>query len=353
MSLRFNEYIKRAIGKCQENKFKLEKKSLNRVKLCVEKGGVKRKMTNRIKQLRKENGLTLKGLSRKVGIPASTISQYENERRKIPDSALKTLSAFFEVPENYILGAWSEKEVIELMSSSLLDNYERLFELDREYRKIYEDNPFQDRGLFGSMSLITEPTPWGYISKNGSLESRTVQERAIQKEILSNDYMALAFSIINLIYFDSAFGNSFLKHENSEIDRYELANEQVNDLMNGLKKSASRNIGKEFLKSYFQKHCFKSVLSSLVVRKLMAEKVEPETMALVLVNSIEGEILEIEIRIYRKKELDEIQLSGEIERPSTDIDMDDLLQETNSLYDRIDELQKENYRLKAELASKR
>ena len=72
-----------------------------------------------------------------------------------------------------------------------------------------------------------------------------------------------------------------------------------------------------------------------------------------MVNSIEGEILEIEIRIYRRKELDEIQLSGEIERPSTDIDIDDLIQETNSLYDRIDELQKENYHLKAELASKR
>ena len=311
-------------------------------------------MTNRIKQLRKENGLTLKVLSRKVGIPASTISQYENERRKIPGSALKTLSDFFEVPENYILGAWSEKEVIELMSSSLLDNYERLSELDREYKGMYEDSLYDVPGLFGAMSLITEPTPWGYIGKNGSLESRTTQERAIQKEILSNNYMALAFSIINLVYVDSAFGNSFLKHEGgSEVDRYELANEQVNDLISGLKKSAGQNTGKDFLKTYFQKHCFKSVLSSLVVRKLMAEKVEPETMALVLVNSIEGEMLEIEIAFYRNKELNEIQFPDETESQSTNIDMDDLIQETNSLYDRIDELQKENYRLKAELASKR
>lgn len=204
------------------------------------------------------------------------------------------------------------------------------------------------------MSLITEPTPWGYIGKNGSLESRTVQVRAIQKEILSNNYMALAFSIINLIYFDSALGNSVLKPEgDSKTDRYELANEQVNDLMIGLKKSAGQNIGKDFLKSYFRKHCFKSVLSSLVVRKLMAEKVEPETMALVLVNSIEGEILEMGIRVYRHKELDEIPFPDETESQSTNIDIDDLIQETNSLYDRIDELQKENYRLKAELASKR
>ncbi len=317
---------------------------------------------NRIKQLRKEKGLTLQQVADDLTatfppgnervISKSTVSRWENEKNSPTAEMWGLLADYFGVSVDYLQGAWSEKEVIELMSSSLLDNYERLSELDREYKGMYEDDPFQNRGLFGSMSLITEPTPWGYISKNGSLESRTVQERAIQKEILSNDYMALAFSIINLIYFDSAFGNSVLKPEgDSETDRYELANEQVNDLMIGLKKSAGQNIGKDFLKSYFQKHCFKSVLSSLVVRKLMVEKVEPETMALVLVNSIEGEILEIEIRVYRRKELDEIQFSDEIERPSTDVD--DLIQETNSLYDRIDELQKENYRLKAELASKR
>lgn len=319
---------------------------------------------NRIKQLRKEKGLTLQQVADDLTatfppgnervISKSTVSRWENGKNVPSAETWELLANYFDVSVNYLRGAWSEKEVIELMSSSLLDNYERLSELDREYKEIYEDNPFENRSLFGSMSLITEPTPWGYISKNGSLESRTVQERAIQKEILSNDYMALAFSIINLIYFDSAFGNSVLKPEgDSETDRYELANEQVNDLMSNLKKSAGRNTGKDFLKSYFQKRCFKSVLSSLVVRKLMAEKVEPETMALVLVNSIEGEILEIEIRAYRDKELDEIQFPDETESQSTNIDIDDLIQETNSLYDRIDELQKENYRLKAELASKR
>lgn len=328
---------------------------------------------NRIKQLRKEKGLTLQqvadGLTARLSNPKfdlqqfseggsskqgkkpiakSTVLRWENEKNSPTAEMWGLLADYFGVSVDYLQGAWSEKEVIELMSSSLLDNYERLSELDREYKEIYEDDPFQNRGLFGSMSLITEPTPWGYIGKNGSLESRTVQVRAIQKEILSNDYMALAFSIINLIYFDSALGNSVLKPEgDSKTDQYELANEQVNDLMIGLKKSAGQNIGKEFLKSYFRKHCFKSVLSSLVVRKLMAEKVEPETMALVLVNSIEGEILEMVIRVYRHKELDET------ESQSTNIDIDDLIQETNSLYDRIDELQKENYRLKAELASKR
>ncbi|XJZ29991.1 helix-turn-helix domain-containing protein [Lactobacillus delbrueckii subsp. bulgaricus] len=319
---------------------------------------------NRIKQLRTEKSFSLRDLAKdfsafldqhgKKPITNVTISRWENEKNSPTAEMWGLLADYFGVSVNYLRGAWSEKEVIELMSSSLLDNYERLSELDREYKEIYEDDPFQNRGLFGSMSLITEPTPWGYIGKNGSLESRTVQVRAIQKEILSNNYMALAFSIINLIYFDSALGNSVLKPEgDSKTDRYELANEQVNDLIIGLKKSAGQNIGKDFLKSYFRKHCFKSVLSSLVVRKLMAEKVEPETMALVLVNSIEGEILEMGIRVYRHKELDEIPFPDETESQSTNIDIDDLIQETNSLYGRIDELQKENDRLKAELASKR
>lgn len=319
---------------------------------------------NRIKQLRKEKGLTLQQVADDLTatfppgnervISKSTVSRWENEKNVPSAETWELLADYFDVSVNYLRGAWSEKEVIELMSSSLLDNYERLSELDREYKEMYKNDPFHNSGLFGAMSLRTKPTQWGYMSKSGSLESRTVQERAIQKEILSNDYMALAYSIINLVYFDSAFGDSYLKHEgDSEADRYELANEQINDLMIGLKKSAGQNTGKDFLKSYFQKRCFKSVLSSLVVRKLMAEKVEPETMALVLVNSIEGEILEMEIRVYRQKELDEIQFPDETESQSTNIDIDDLIQETNSLYDRIDELQKENYRLKAELASKR
>ena len=321
---------------------------------------------NRIKQLRKEKGLTLQQVADDLTatfppgnervISKSTVSRWENEKNVPSAETWELLADYFGVSVNYLRGAWSEKEVIELMSSSLLDNYERLSELDREYKEIYEGDPFQSRSLFGSMSLITEPTPSGHIGigKKGSIEYRTVQEKAIQKEILSNDYMALAFSIINLVYLDSVFGNSVLKTEgDSETDRYKLANEQVNDLMSNLKKSAGQNTGKDFLKSYFQKHCFKSVLSSLVVRKLMAEKVEPETMALVLVNSIEGEILEIEIRVYRQKEIDEILFPDETESQSTNIDIDDLIQETNSLYDRIGELQKENFRLKAELASKR
>lgn len=315
---------------------------------------------NRIKQLRKEKGLTLQQVADDLTatlppgnervISKSTVSRWENEKNVPSAETWELLADYFDVSVNYLRGAWSEKEVIELMSSSLLDNYERLFELDREFKKMYEDDPFQNSGLFGSMSLITEPTPWGYISKKGSLESRTARERAIQKEILSNAYMALAFSIIELIYFDSLFSNSD-----------ELPNEKVNDLMNGLKRSVSQNTGKDFLKSYFQKQCFKSILSSLVVRKLMAEKVIPETMALVLVNSIAGEIRGIELKDYRDKELydlfhDETESHDEhdeTESQSMNIDMDDLLQETYSLYDQIDELQKENYRLKAELASKR
>lgn len=338
---------------------------------------------NRIKQLRKEKGLTLQQVADDLTatfppgnervISKSTVSRWENEKNVPSAETWELLADYFGVSVNYLRGAWSEKEVIELMSSSLLDNYERLSELDREYKEIYEDDQFHNSGLFGSMSLITEPTPWGCMNWRSwttiqpmtdpsSLESHTVHARAIQNEILSNDYMALAYSIINLVYFDSAFGDSYLEHEgnsylkhegDSEADRYELANEQVNDLMIGLKKSAGQNTGRDFLKSYFQKHCFKSVLSSLVVRKLMAEKVEPETMALVLVNSIEGEILEIVIRVYRQKELYEILFPDETGSQSTNIDIDDLIQETNSLYDRIDELQKENYRLKAELASKR
>lgn len=295
-------------------------------------------MTNRIKQLRKENGLTLKELSREVGIPASTISQYENERRKIPASALKTLSTFFEVPENYILGAWSEKEVIELMSSSLLDNYEKIFEMTSRYAKGYEWMLFE----FIDLKNKHELGEYNY-------EEREV---TAENEILSNNYMSLAFSIMRFVYFEGGYDDTLYelerkKHEDAKevffrIRRMDLGYKQVKNLVSNLHKKSSSKAKKEYLNNYFRKDIYlKSVLSSLVVQKLMAEKVTAETMALSLVTAVNYESM----RIRADHNAAEIM--------KADDQTNKMLQQIDTLSKRIDELLKENDRLKAELASKR
>lgn len=58
----------------------------------------------RLKQLRKMRGLSQVALADKVGISKSTIGAYETEDRKPSREALKTLSEFFGVSIDYLLG---------------------------------------------------------------------------------------------------------------------------------------------------------------------------------------------------------------------------------------------------------
>lgn len=71
---------------------------------------------NRIKELRKSNGLTLVELSQKVGIPNNTISQYENEKREPKEPTWQALANFFNVSVPYLQGT-DDKTVIKKISS--------------------------------------------------------------------------------------------------------------------------------------------------------------------------------------------------------------------------------------------
>lgn len=66
----------------------------------------KQVVSERIRQLRKRNNLTLVQLSESTDIPLDTIKGYERKREsRIPDTVnLKILSKFFRVSEEYILG---------------------------------------------------------------------------------------------------------------------------------------------------------------------------------------------------------------------------------------------------------
>ena len=60
-------------------------------------------LKTRIKELRLENGLTLKKLGDEVGVKDSTLSQYENDKRTVPYEVLIKLSIFFECSADYLL----------------------------------------------------------------------------------------------------------------------------------------------------------------------------------------------------------------------------------------------------------
>lgn len=59
---------------------------------------------NRLKQLRKKKRLTLMNLSKELGFPDSTLSQYENGKRQISIEKAKKLAEYFGVTVGYLLG---------------------------------------------------------------------------------------------------------------------------------------------------------------------------------------------------------------------------------------------------------
>lgn len=59
---------------------------------------------NRIKQLRKKKRLTLMNLSKELGLPGSTLSQYENGKRQISIGKSKKIAEYFGVSVGYLLG---------------------------------------------------------------------------------------------------------------------------------------------------------------------------------------------------------------------------------------------------------
>lgn len=59
---------------------------------------------NRLKQLRKKKRLTLMNLSKELGLPNSTLSQYENGKRQINIGKAKKIAEYFGVTVGYLLG---------------------------------------------------------------------------------------------------------------------------------------------------------------------------------------------------------------------------------------------------------
>lgn len=61
-------------------------------------------MQNRIRELRKQRGMTMKELGKVIGAAESTVSHYETGRRQPDNKTLLILAEFFGVSVDYVLG---------------------------------------------------------------------------------------------------------------------------------------------------------------------------------------------------------------------------------------------------------
>lgn len=61
-------------------------------------------MQNRIREIRKQHGITMKQLGQELGLGESTISQYETGKRQPDNETLLKISEYFDVTVGYLLG---------------------------------------------------------------------------------------------------------------------------------------------------------------------------------------------------------------------------------------------------------
>ncbi|MGN0245795.1 MAG: helix-turn-helix domain-containing protein [Lachnospiraceae bacterium] len=117
---------------------------------------------NRIKQLREERGMTQPELGKVLNVQGAAISKYENEKIPLTTDTIKTLSEFFGVSTDYLLGKTDDKDGQEQSEPEYTTRTER--QLLTVYRK-YEDNGFSDeteaelRVLFPEMEESIKLSP--------------------------------------------------------------------------------------------------------------------------------------------------------------------------------------------------
>ncbi len=68
-------------------------------------------MSNRLKELRKNAGLTQISLQMKTGIEQPLLSKFENGERIPPTETLMTLANFYDVSMDFIIGRTDKPEI--------------------------------------------------------------------------------------------------------------------------------------------------------------------------------------------------------------------------------------------------
>ena len=104
-------------------------------------------MGNRIRELRKAKGITLKQLGEELGVAESTVSHYETGRRQLDNETLFRLAEFFDVPAGYILG-FEEKipsALTEKDERDIAKTLEKLMaQLDSSGDMMFDGDPISD-----------------------------------------------------------------------------------------------------------------------------------------------------------------------------------------------------------------
>lgn len=186
-------------------------------------------MLNRLKNLRETSNLSLEELSNKVGIPKTSLSNYERGNREPKIEVWNKLADFFNVPVAYLMGISNSKTEIEFfeireqelskdMKSALDEINGFVSELIKEgngwhalqAKKIIENLNeifWYDRFLSEDYSVITAITDYSNLVsgiKNGSIAENDSGKRISDKELFEK-YLSKREEVLK------SLDNQFLK----------------------------------------------------------------------------------------------------------------------------------------------
>lgn len=75
-------------------------------------------MQNNLQKLRKQNKLSQNDLAKLLGVTRQAISLYEQGKRQLKGKDIETLTKYFNVSKNYLLGAYSKEEILAMLQES-------------------------------------------------------------------------------------------------------------------------------------------------------------------------------------------------------------------------------------------
>lgn len=95
-------------------------------------------MPNRIRELRKQQGITMKQLGEVVDLAESTISQYETGKRQPDNETLLKISEYFGVTVGYLLGVEEPKRMPLVNGDEELTEYLEMLKTRPECRMLFQ-----------------------------------------------------------------------------------------------------------------------------------------------------------------------------------------------------------------------
>lgn len=161
-----------------------------------------KKPTNRISELRKENGLTLQQVADAIGVGNNTISRYENGKREPNSETLKKLANFFDVSVDYLVGN---------------DDYQTFLDIEKYAKNL------RNKYVHGSIQLSLddfEDIVEVILASNFLVEDILDQPYGVKKrDIKLTDNLYNIIKKINMFYTDNSTNPDNFRNKD-EIDDY-------------------------------------------------------------------------------------------------------------------------------------